>query len=232
MKKWIFAFFSLVFSGSLTAQDCSTFFPFEEKTVMEYAGFDKKGELESLVEHRVAFVEDLEDGGLKARVTSIIKDDQGEEQMKTDYYVSCTDNELTFDMISMLSPQMTQAFSGMELTITGDGLRLPGKLEVGQTLPAAATEIKAGTGNVNLLTMTISVSDRKVEAKESITTESGATYECYRIRYTMESKMLISNKQFEIVEWYAENYGLIRSETYNKKGKLESSTELQSFTRG
>ena len=48
----------------------------------------------------------------------------------------------------------------------------------------------------------------------------------------MESKMLISNKQFEIVELFAEDYGLIRSETYNKKGKLESSTELQSFTRG
>lgn len=231
MKKWIFAFLFLGFGLALTAQNCSTFFPFKEKTVMEYASFDKKGKLESLVAHRVAFVEDLEGGGLKARVESIIKDDQGEEQMKTDYFVSCTDSELTFDMISMLSPQMTQAFSGMEMTISGDGLRLPGKLEVGQTLPVAITEIKAGTGNVNLLTMTISVSDRKVEAKESITTESGATYECYRIRYTMESKMLIS-KEFEIVEWFAENYGLIRSETYNKKGKLESSTELQSFTRG
>jgi len=232
MKKWIFTFSLLAFGLVLTAQqNCGTFFPFEEKTVMEYASFDKKGKKESTVEHRVAFVEDFGEGSIKARVETKVMDEEGEEQMNADYEVSCKDNEITFDMISLLSPQMTQAFSGMEMTITGDGLSMPENLEVGQTLPEASTEIKAGTGNLNLIKMTISISDRKVEAKESITTESGATYECYRIRHIMESKMLIS-KQFEIVEWYAEGFGMIRSETYNKKGKLESSTELQSFTRG
>ena len=198
---------------------------------MEYASFDKKGEKESVVEHRVAFVEDFGDGSIKARVETKVMDAEGEEQMQTDYEVICSGNEITFDMISMLSPQMTQAFSGMEMTITGDGLQMPGSLEVGQSLSDASTEIKAGTGNLNLIKMSISISDRKVEAKESITTEAGATYECYRIRYIMESKMLIT-KQFEIVEWFAEDIGMIRSETYNKKGKLESSTELQDFKKG
>lgn len=212
----------------LVAQDCSVFFPFEEETVMEYASFDKKGRKEGMVEHHVVFVDDTDDGGLWARVETMVKDEDGESLMESDYEVTCQGNVLSFDMISVLSPQMTQAFSGMEMTITGDGLQLPAKLEVGQTLPEATTTIKAGTGNVNLVNMTISIFDRTVEAKESITTEAGATYECYRIKYTMESKMLVT-KSFEIVEWFSEGVGMVRSETYNKRGKLDGVTELQAF---
>ena len=224
--------FTLVFAAVFTMMaqnDCSTFFPFEEGALMEYASYDKKGRLESTVSHKVAFVDDTDGGGLRARVETTIKDDEGDEQLTNDYEIFCSDNVISFDLISMMSPQMTQAFSNMDVTVSGDGLRLPADLEVGQELPEATTEIKAASGGMNLLTMTFNVTDRKVEAKETITTEAG-TFDCFKIRYKMDSKMLIT-KTFEVVEWFAKGQGMIRSETYNKKGKLESSTELITYSK-
>ncbi len=226
MRKCFFVLLCSLCAFVLKSQDnCGVFFPFYENTTMKYAAFDKKGELKSFINHRVAYVDDLEGGGLKARVETVVTDEEGIEETSSEYRVTCQKDVLSFDLISLLSPQMTQAFSGMELEISGDGMSLPGALEAGQELPDARTEVKAG----NLLKISFLVTNRKVEAQENITTGSGATYECYKIRYTMESKMLMT-KTFEVVEWFAKDFGLIRSETYNKKGNLESATELQAFS--
>jgi hypothetical protein len=79
------------------------------------------------------------------------------------------------------------------------------------------------------MNMTVDITNRKVNAKESITTPAG-TFNCYAISSNSETKMGLK-MMFEIKEWVAEGMGVIKSETYNKNGKLMGYTELTSINK-
>lgn len=74
------------------------------------------------------------------------------------------------------------------------------------------------------MNMTMEMVDRKVEGKESLTTSAG-TFDCYVISYTTEMKMGL-NTMFKNKEWIAEGVGMVKSENYNKNGKLMGYSEL------
>lgn len=226
--KIIFPIILLLLCGSLFAQDCGVFFPFEKGATLEYTFYDAKGKMSTVSNQKVVIVDDAGAEGLTAQVEAILTDKNGKEQSKGNYNMTCKDNTLLIDMTAMM-PQMTQAFSGMEMQVTGDQLQLPSKLTAGQTLPDAHLEIKAGSGGMNLMKMTIDVTERKVEGKESITTPLG-TYDAYKISYTTNTKMLVS-KTFKTNAWYAPKIGMIKQETYDKKGNLEESMVLTKFSK-
>ena len=106
----------------------------------------------------------------------------------------------------------------------GTPLEIPYDLEVGQTLPDAETKTKTGMNGMNLMTVTLSISDRKVESKESITTPAG-TFECFKITQITKMKTIMA-QTFKTEEYYAEGIGMIRTDTFTKNGKLNSRREL------
>jgi len=70
-----------------------------------------------------------------------------------------------------------------------------------------------------MLTMQINVINRKVLGAEKVKTPAGE-FECVKISHTMETKTMVK-KTHTIVEWYAQGIGLVKQETYDKKGVLE-----------
>jgi len=212
----------------LAAQDCAAFFPFEKGAAMEYTFYDSKGKLSNVSSQKVVIIDDEGAAGMTAQVEVVMTDKNGKEQTKGNYKATCKNNTLLMD-ITAIVPQMTQAFSSLEMQISGDQLQLPSKLTAGQTLPDAHMEIKAGSGGVNLMKITIDITERKVEGKESITTALG-TYEAYKITYVTNTKTLMS-KSFRSTGWYAPKIGLIKQETYDKKGSLDSSMVLTKFSK-
>lgn len=214
--------------SALTAQDCTKYFPFEKGATLEYTSYDDKGKVQSSMSQKVVIIDDNAQEGLTAQIDSKIMDKKGEEAMSNTYHVTCKNDTLYLDMTAQM-PQLTEAFSTMEVKITGDELLLPSKLSVGQMLPDASMQIQAGTGGMNLMKMTVDVTERKVEARETVVTEAG-TYDCYKISHVTNTKMLIG-KSFKTITWYAEKVGMVKTETYDKKGKLESSMQLTKFSK-
>ena len=80
---------------------------------------------------------------------------------------------------------------------------------------------------VNMPSVTMSVTDREVESKETITTPAG-TYECFKITQTTKIKSIVG-QTFKTAEYYSEGVGMIRTDTFSKNGKLESRRELLSL---
>lgn len=227
--KFIFPITMLCFFALnwLQAQDCAAYFPFKKGVSMEYTSYDDKDKVLSSQSQKVTIIDDMGADGLVAQINMILYDKKGKESMNGDYKVTCKDNTLFMDVTTAM-PQLTEAFSSMEVTMTGNELQIPSKLTVGQTLPDANMEIQAASGGLNLMKMRIDVVDRKVEAKETVTTPAG-TYDCYKISQNTNTKMLVG-KSFKTVNWYAENVGLVRTENYDKKGKLESYMVLTKFS--
>jgi hypothetical protein len=84
-----------------------------------------------------------------------------------------------------------------------------------------------GTANP-MLNQTITVSNRKVEGMEKVTTAAG-TFDCVKISEDVEFKTIIKF-QVNTVSWYSKEVGLVKSESY-RKGKLMGSTELSSIKK-
>ena len=77
---------------------------------------------------------------------------------------------------------------------------------------------------MSMMNMTTKVYNRKVEAIEKITTEAG-TFECYKITYDVFTDAMIDINT-KGIDWIARDVGTVRTENYNKNGKLTGYTEL------
>jgi hypothetical protein len=222
---------ALCFTTGTTAQNnCSTYFPFKAKTVLGYSYFDKKDKLTGKSVHTVEKITNNQDGSLSADIQIQHQDKKGNEISSASYEVFCINNILSMDITEVMAPNMKASLENMEVDISGDAFELPSNLKEGQELPDLHTEIKAGTNGITIITMAIDHTNRVVESKEKVTTEAG-TFQCVKLTYDVGLNMLIS-KNYRIVSWYSQDLGLIKQETYNKRGQLESKTELTGIKKG
>jgi hypothetical protein len=74
------------------------------------------------------------------------------------------------------------------------------------------------------MNMEIKIQDRKVMAKENIEVPAG-TYEAWKINSIIKLDMMMT-RETKNVEWIAKDVGVVRSEQYDKNGKLNSYSVL------
>ena len=208
---------------AVQAQECSGFFPFEPDTKFEMTYYNKKDNITSVATHTVNDLTTMDDI-TAAELSYKIMDDDGELLTEGEYEVECSEAGYRIDMTAILDQKLMKAAHNMEAEISGDALEFPTALEVGTDLPDAETEIKVSSNGIKIMTMRMTIFNRKVEAQEEVTTPAG-TFECYKISYNFEVKALLK-KKYKVVQWIAKDIGIVRGETYNKKGKLQSYEQL------
>ncbi len=217
--------FLFALTASLVAQGtCSAFYIFEEGKQWEYHSFNDKGKLEGRISQRILGLNQTPDGTWEANIESRVADKNDKEMTTSTFILTCKDDVLKMDLTSNMAPGMLESLNSMEVTMEGNQMELPGNLKEGQALPDAYTTISAGAQGVTIMRMTIATTNRLVEARERLETAAG-NFDCYKISHELSIETIFK-KTFRVVEWYAEGAGLVRSETYDKKGRLESSLEL------
>jgi len=82
-----------------------------------------------------------------------------------------------------------------------------------------------------LVTLSFDVFNRQVVGEETITTPAG-TYDCKKVTFDFSSKFGIINIKGTGVEWYYNDAVIIKSESYNKKGKLIGYHQITMYTTG
>jgi hypothetical protein len=226
-------FFSLllvlaaVFSYAQT--DCEGYLPFEEGLTFEHTHYDAKGKVTSV--NSATFMEiKAVDAGFRGTVAYSMSDGKKKESGEGSYAIECIGGVLKMDLSSMMNPAMTEAYQSMEMTMSGDGLQFPSSLSVGELLPDGLTRIDVASSGVSIVTLTFESKNRKVEAREKITTPAG-TYDCFRIREEITYNAMFLNRSYAIVGWYAKGVGLVKQETYDAKGALSSWMELTKWGR-
>ena len=219
------AFLSALFiiTFGFSQNSCSKYYPFTEGTTFQITSYDKKGKKQSVVDYSISNVSNE-----TATFNTTVYDDKGKEITTSNYNVTCKDDVISIDFNSLISPELFAQYNDMEMDVTGTNIEIPNNLSVGQTLKDADMLMTINIGGMNMK-MNMKLLDRKVEAKESIKTSAG-TFECYVISYTTEVKMGI--KQTNMAkDWIAEGFGMVKSESYNKKGKLMGYSELTKISK-
>lgn len=232
LNTMLIALIMTLFTGSLTSQSdaCTPFFVFKEGTHWTMEAFNKKDKFENRITYKIIRV-DHSGPKVTAQVSSTMYDKKEKLLFEMDYEVSCTDGVYSVDLSSVLSPAITRGFQGMEMEIEGQELTLPPDLEKGQELADANTEITVRSSGIQLMSTRVEMSDRKVTDQTAMTVPAGS-FDCFEIKSQQAVKAGFVNKEYEVVDYYSPGVGMVRTETYDKKGKLDSYMVLTEFEAG
>lgn len=213
------ALLSLLMFGSIYSQDCSIYYPVVNGSIREMTSYDKKDKVTSKVVQEITDI-NKSISGVEIDVKNSMYDADDLLISEVNISVGCKDGVFKVDMSNYVS-EFVQAYQSMEVELKGDDLSFPSKMKPGDMLPDGSMNIKVNNSGMTLMNMDVTISNRKVEGIEDITTPAG-TFTCYKISYNTTAKTKILNVQSSAVEWIADNVGLVKSESFNKKGKLNA----------
>jgi predicted small secreted protein len=218
----LFTAFVLTALG-LNAQEI--FFPTKEGTVLTYQSFDKKDKLSSTVKYTIKHLNIKgSDMDITYQVESI--DPKDKLVFKEEITIQQKGDKLYFDMSNFINKAAFQQDGSIpaEIEITGNNLEVPSNPNPGDVLPDASVEMAMKMGFVNMK-MSANVTNRKVEAIEDITVAAG-TFKGYKFSSEVNSTVMGIKVNSKNTDWYAKGIGIVKSENYDKNGKLQSRTEL------
>lgn len=221
----VFTFLTLLFltTGLTYSQDCQIYFPQKEGTVMEVTEYNPKGKAQST---STTTIEKREVSGSNVTITAVSESITDSDTVRIEYTAQCKDGVFSFNMFPGMGNQGGSKF----MEIEGDYLDFPKTPKAGMTLEDKTMTIRFTAGESENgekapgINLNYTFSNRKVEAVETLKTPAGS-FDTFKMSYDLTMKMGI-NITYRIVEWYSLNIGMVRSELYNKKGKLKSYSEL------
>lgn len=228
MRPFIFSIFLLLVFQNSFSQDCGFIDEYDNGDSWTYTNFNKKGKIENSVDYLVRDKR-ISGDSLILGVTTKLKDEKGTESHVMSLEMVCVSGNLYFSMDKFLNGMMQQ-LEGMDFEFTTEYMEIPVNPEIGQLLPDAQTNISSSMNGMTIMDMTITVSDRKIVRKESVTTEAG-TFSCFVLEQTTTVKNKFAETRSTSKEWYNASYGMVRSEFYDKKGNIEGTTVLTNVER-
>lgn len=230
MKKSVFiSFVFAVITLISVAQDCDSYFPSQVGTVFDVTQYDDKDKVQSVTTTTVTSAENVTDG-FQVTLSAVYYDTKEKETGKQVYTTLCKDGVFYIDMKSFMPSDGSTQDTEMQMQIEASNMEIPSTLVVGQTLPDAWIKMSfSAEGMPAIMSQTVYTTNRKVEGFEDVTTPAG-TYSCVKISFDTEMKMMMSIKTHSVV-WYSKGVGTVRTENYDKKGKLQGYSLLTRFVQ-
>ncbi|MEX2596161.1 MAG: hypothetical protein WEC59_04455 [Salibacteraceae bacterium] len=225
MKQLFSTLLSISLATGLIAQ-CNPYFDYNEGDYFEQTAYNKKGKEQS-VQH--ISIKSVEQKGSEVIYLAEATSNQGKEEFSFDMEILCEDGVLRINSQQLLNSVMQQGQTeNLQMDFEGDPAGYPAEMTVGDKLENNTFKMtmKAGAEGFSMDIITnIEVTDRKVESKESITTPAG-TFDCLKITYkttTSSEVMGMNNTQTSSgADYIAPRHGVIKSESFDEKGKLSS----------
>lgn len=213
----------------LCQAQCDGLYNIHAKSSWTYDNFNGKGKFTGKTVQEVKSFEPTAHG-FKAVIRSTILNEKEKKLSEGDLEMTCQHGTLIIDMRKYIPEEQRKAFDAYEMKIESQNLELPAKLSAGQSLKDGSV-ILTTVGSPIAMKMTVHITDRKVEGKETITTPAG-TFDCWKIssKSSVQIHMGINmNFNSSVVEWMAEKVGMVKSESYDQGGKLSFTTVLSSI---
>lgn len=198
------------------------FFAMKEGTEQWFVSKDAKGKITSQTRNKITSITGDKNAFAIAYESEML-DAKGNPENKENpgvlnFRIVIKDGEMYFDMKEMFS-----SMEGIEnVQISGSAKKMPNTLTVGQTLPDASANVKVG-----FINCTATMTEGKCVAFENVSVEAG-TFNCYKVSQKVNVTAMGSKNESNVLTWYAKGVGAVKTETYDKKGNLQSIQELKS----
>ncbi len=215
----------ILIAGNLSfGQDCEIYNEYKEGTSTKMVNYDDKDKPTGYTISTVVEKTSIP-GGLSLLFHQVYSDYK-EYNFESDFRISCENGEVKVDMAKFLDPNSMTAYEGMEFDIVADDISIPKNAVAGDVLNDGTVTVTVNTGTPVKVTLAVTVSNRVVAGKETVTTPAGS-FDCIKITYDVLSQIGFIKIKSGAAEYYNKKNGIIRSESYNKKGKLMSYSVLE-----
>ena len=129
-------------------------------------------------------------------------------------YIDSDSDPAKYDTAARTAMQEELKFKG------NNALVLKRQAKAGESIPDRSYSLIA-----NMLKNEITISGATYMGEERISTTAGK-FDCLKISYLKRTKVLLKSTTHRINEWYAEGIGLVKSESFDMKGKPAGKTLL------
>jgi hypothetical protein len=223
MKLFLFLT-AMVFTAAGYCQDCAGYYFLQNNKTIEMTIFGKKG---NVTARQVYTVSDVKKSGgvTTGHLNSEMSDEKGKSIAKSSAIVQCDGGIMKIDMKMNMPPNPNGDPSPLgETDVKMDKVYVeyPSNMGVGDNLKDASMAMDMDNKNGMKQSVSMELNNRKVEAKEKVTTSAG-TWDCFKISF--KSKMKIKTMGIGIpvnidgTEWFAPGFGIVKSES--KHGRTE-----------
>lgn len=216
------------------SQDCTQYFFLQKGKTIDIGDYGKKGDS---IGHQVFTVTDVSTSGntTTGSLNSEMFNKNGKSMARTTGKIKCNGGVMMVDMKLMVPPGPQGApkgppigpaigpqpqgdpFGSSDVRADSVYLEYPANMKPGDVLKDANFNMTL-TGNGPTKTVNMVISNRKVEAQESVTTPAG-TWNCFKISF--KSKVTAKMGPFgfpvniEGEEWYAPGFGIVKTTSKN-----------------
>ena len=229
MKRLIFLLLALPLAGF--AQDCKNFFYLTNNAQVEMTMYDKKGKTSGVTTWKISNVKKT-GSGYESTINTNMKDEKGRDLASGTGSYRCENGVLKADA-RMALPQQNANTYNTDAKLESAYIEYPSNMTTGQSLKDVDFKMDVQSNGMSS-TVSFKETNRKVTVKESITTPAG-TWDAYVITYDGFFRTQIAGIGIPITlsgkEWFVPGFGLVKTESYNKGGKLMGSTLITSFKK-
>lgn len=228
MKKLISSLITVLLLSSFTflPGDCASLLFFKEGTSTTMTSYNEDGKTTGTTKTAYTKVTKLPNG-LSVTANQENYDKKGKLSTKSEYTIKCDKGTLYFDMKMMMPQQQAESYKDFEMTVEGADKEIPSEFIVGSNLKDADIKFSFATKDgmeMPMMKMNIKVTNRKIEAKENVTTTAG-TFECYKMSEDVEIKTMFAIKM-KTTTWFNLEVGTVKTESYKENGKFVGKSEL------
>jgi hypothetical protein len=208
--------------GSLSgfAQDCKSYYYLQNNKTVEMTIYNKKGNANGKQVYAVTDVK-TSGGSTTGTIRSEMFNEKGKSIAKGVSNMKCTGGILMIDMKMMLPQQQAEQFAKADATVNEAYIEYPVSMKPGEQLKDGSFNMEINNSGLKQ-SITMLISERKVEAKENITTPAGS-WECFKISSKMKMTIRTAGigipMNMESTEWYAPGFGVVK--TQSKYGGTE-----------
>ncbi|TGE28756.1 TapB family protein [Hymenobacter metallicola] len=150
-----------------------------------------------------------------------------------DLTFSCRQDTSFIDGMSEFKPESIRSFRDRKLEYAPVALAWPHQPKVGSQLPAGGSQVQVSSSVVDIAKVSSFVRKRKVVSGPAPVTTPAGTFSCYKIESehedaTQARKDMVMRSTYKVVDYYSPSMGIVKTEVYDKKGKLSQTRILAS----
>ena len=215
------------------AQNCAGYYFFNKGDV-EMITYDDKGKENGKLTYNISEITKI-GNELIASFTTDEKNTSGISLSKVPGKYKCSNGSVFMDAAVAIPKEQMSPYKDMAIQSGAGFVEYPSKFTSGQTFRDTSFTIQVLNNGSFFTNLTLDQTNRKVEAKESLTSRTGI-WECWKISYagkftTNNGSSPATSFNFKCIEWFAPGFGIVKSETYSSTNALISSFAITSVKK-
>ncbi|UYZ60351.1 TapB family protein [Hymenobacter latericus] len=220
--------------ASTTPPDCAHPFGLYPETELTYQLTNEKRQPEGIQILKVATIgekpaEKKAPAFTQVLLKSTLYDNNNRLQRNDEYQYLCRNDTVLTDGRLLLDPGMLRSFRDRRFAFEPVPLAWPNQPTAG-ALPGGSLTVQVSSPSVDIAKVMTTVTNRRVSGPENVTVPAG-TFSCYKVesRYeyvTQARPDLIRRTVKQVVDYYAPNLGIVRTEMRDPDGELDHTAEL------